>query len=276
MDRNAENEKSLSPSGVPRAVSVLALRNAVFFPRQVSPLTVGRESSIKAVDESMKDDGAIVIVAQTDGAIENPTEQDIYWVGTLAKVLKSFHLADGTRSILVQGLRRVRILSVLHAEPYLRAVVRDIEEKNETGPEIEAIAANLKSQFKKVVDLSPQLSEDQLTLILNMDEPEAVTDMISAFLPVGVEERQEILEQETLRVRGEKAMLMLSKFLQKLELGTKIQSEVQEEINKSQREYYLREQLKAIRKELGEEDENVGLNDLKKRIEDKKSSPGDD
>ncbi len=270
MDRNAENEKSLSPSPIPRAVAVLPLRNAVFFPRQVSPLTVGRESSIRAVEESLKDDGAIVIVAQTDGAIEAPTERDIYWFGTLAKVLKTFNLADGTRSVLVQGLRRVRLLSVLHAEPYVRAVVRDVAEKNAGGPEIEAIAANLKSQFKKAVELSPQLSEDQLTLILNIEEPEAIADMIAAFLPVDVGERQAILEQDDLRGRAEQVMLMLSKYLQKLELGTKIQSEVQEEISKSQREYYLREQMKAIQKELGEEDQNVGLNDLKKRIEEAK------
>ena len=270
MDRNAENEKSLSASSIPRAVSVLPLRNAVFFPRQVAPLTVGRGSSIRAVEESLKDDGAIVIVAQTDGAVENPTERDIYWVGTLAKVLKTFNLADGTRSVLVQGLRRVRLLSVLHAEPYVRAVVRDVAEKNAGGAEIDAIAANLKSQFKKAVDLSPQLTEDQLTLILNIEEPEAVADMIAAFLPVEVADRQEILEQDDLRVRAERVMLMLSKFLQKLELGTKIQSEVQEEINKSQREYYLREQMKAIRKELGEDDQNVGLNDLKKRIDEAK------
>ncbi len=267
MDRNAENEKSLSPSTVPRAIAVLPLRNAVFFPRQVTPLTVGRETSIRAVDEGLKDDGAIVIVAQTDANTESPTEKDIYWVGTLARVLKTFNLADGTRSVLVQGLRRVRLLSVLHAEPYLRAVVRDITEKNASSPDIDAIAANLKSQFKKAVDLSPQLSEEQLTLILNIEEPDAVADMIAAFLPVGVEERQEILEQDDLRARAEKVMLMLTKYLQKLELGTKIQSEVQEEINKSQREYYLREQLKAIRKELGDDDQNVGLNDLKKRIE---------
>ncbi len=270
MDRNAEMGKSLSPSSIPRAVSVLPLRNAVFFPRQVTPLTVGRETSIRAVDESLKDDGAIVIVAQTDGAVENPTERDIYWVGTLAKVLKTFNLADGTRSVLVQGLRRVRLLSVLHSDPYLRAVVRDVVEKNAGGPEIDAIAANLKSLFKKAVELSPQLSEDQLTLILNIEEPEGVADMIAAFLPVEVQERQEILEEDDLHARAERVMLILSKYLQKLELGTKIQSEVQEEINKSQREYYLREQMKAIQKELGDDDQNVGLNDLKKRIEDAK------
>ncbi|MGA9121663.1 MAG: endopeptidase La [Bacteroidota bacterium] len=272
MDRNAENEKSLSPSGVPRAVAVLPLRNAVFFPRQVTPLTVGRESSIKAVEEALKDDGAIVIVAQADGEVENPTEKDIYWVGTLAKVLKTFTLADGTRSVLVQGLRRVRLLSVLHTEPFLRGVVRDVEEKNSGGPEIEAIASNLKKEFKKAVELSPQLSEDQLTLILNMEEPDAVADMIAAFLPVSVEEKQEILELADLGVRVEKVMLVQTKFLQKLELGTKIQSEVQEEIGKSQREYYLREQMKAIQKELGEGDQNVGLSDLKKRIEEAKLS----
>jgi ATP-dependent Lon protease len=267
MDRNTENDKSLSPSSVPRAVAVLPLRNAVFFPRQVTPLTVGRESSIKAVEEALKDDGALVIVAQTDGNIENPAEKDIYWVGTLAKVLKTFTLADGTRSVLAQGLRRVQLLSVLHAEPYLRGVVRDLDESTAAGPEIEAIATNLKKEFKRAVELSPQLSEEQLTLILNMEEPEAVTDMIAAFLPVSIEEKQGVLEEPALRARMERVMLAQTKLLQNLELGTKIQSEVQEEISKSQRDYYLREQMKAIQRELGEDDQNVGLKDLKKRVE---------
>ena len=262
-----KSEATVSPSQIPRAVAILPLRNAVLFPRQVLPLSVGRETSIKAVEDAAKDDGLVAVVAQTDGAMESPTERDIYWVGTLAKILKVFTLADGSRSVLVQGLRRVRVLSILHSDPYLRAVVREVEETDGESREAKAIASNLKTQFKHAVDLSPQLSDEQLTLILNMDEHAAVADIVASSLPVAAAEKQEILETFEVRTRLDKVLTMLTKFVQNLELGTKIQSEVQEEIGKSQREYYLREQMKAIKKELGEDEGNVEVVSLKKRME---------
>ena len=260
-------ESALTVSSVPHAMPVLPLRNSVFFPHQVTPLSVGREGSIKVIEEAVRDEGLIVIVAQTDGNVEAPTEKDIYWVGTLARVLKVFTLADGTRSVLLQGLRRVQIISVLHAEPYLRAVVRDVEEKPVAGLDIEAMASNLKSQFRKAVELSPNLTEEQLSLVLSVEQADAMADMIASMIPVNVAEKQEVLESTDLRVRLEKLTLSITKLVQKLELGSKIQSEVQDGINKSQREYYLREQMKAIKKELGEEEGNVEVNELRSRID---------
>jgi len=260
-------ESALTVSSVPHAMPVLPLRNSVFFPHQVTPLSVGREGSIKVIEEAVRDEGLIVIVAQTDGNVEAPTEKDIYWVGTLARVLKVFTLADGTRSVLLQGLRRVQIISVLHAEPYLRAVVRDVEEKPVAGLDIEAMASNLKSQFRKAVELSPNLTEEQLSLVLSVEQADAMADMIASMIPVNVAEKQEVLESTDLRVRLEKLTLSITKLVQKLELGSKIQSEVQDGINKSQREYYLREQMKAIKKELGEEEGNVEVNELRARID---------
>jgi ATP-dependent Lon protease len=259
---------SMSKGAVPQAMAVLPLRNSVFFPHQVMPLSIGRESSIKVLEEALKEDGLLVIVAQTDGTVEKPTEKDIYWVGTMAKVLKVFTLADGTRSVLTQGLRRVQLFSILHSEPFLRAVVREVTEATESGMEIEAMAANLKSLFKKAVELSPNLTDEQLSIILNMESPEAVGDMVSSMIPVSVEEKQQILEILDLRKRLELITLALTKLVQKLELGSKIQSEVQDGINKTQREYYLREQMKAIKKELGEDDSTVELTELRKRIDD--------
>jgi ATP-dependent Lon protease len=256
-----------SPSAVPYALPVLTLRNSVFFPHQVQPLSVGREASLKAVEEALKEQGFVVVVTQTDGEIESPTERDIHWTGTLARILKTFTLADGTRSVLTQGLRRVGLLSVLHAAPYIRAVVRDTEETIESGVEIDAMASNLKSQFRKAVELSPHLSEEQLTTILSLEEPSVVTDLLAAMLPVGVEEKQGVLEAAGLRDRMTKLTLVMTALVQKLELGSKIQSEVQDGISKSQREFYLREQMKAIKKELGEDEGNVELNELRSRID---------
>ena len=118
----------MTKSNVPRAMVVLPLRNSVFFPQQIMPLSVGRESSIRVVEEASKDDGLVVIVSQIDGSIEKPTEQDIHWVGTLAKILKVFTLPDGTRSVLMQGMHRVQLLSILHVDPFIKAVVRESEE----------------------------------------------------------------------------------------------------------------------------------------------------
>ncbi|MBI5470955.1 MAG: endopeptidase La [Ignavibacteriae bacterium] len=260
----------MTKTKVPQAMAVLPLRNSVFFPRQVMPLSIGREVSIRGVEEGIKDDGHVVIVAQTDGTIDAPTEKDIYWVGTLAKVLKQFTLQDGTRSVLMQGIERVQIISILHTDPFIRAVVRAVDETEESGVEIDAITTNLKNLFKQATDLSPNLTEEHLSVVVNTQEPSAVIDLIGAILPVAVEEKQKILETMGLRKRLEETLLALTKLVQKLELGSKIQSEVQEGINKGQREYYLREQMKAIKKELGEDDENVEQAELRKRIDDAK------
>ena len=257
----------MTKSKVPQALPVLPLRNSVFFPRQVMPLSIGRESSIRVVEEAQKDDGLVVIVAQTDGSVEKPTEKDIYWVGTVAKILKIFTLADGKRSVLMQGLHRVQLLSILHVEPYIRAVVREPAEEIASGEEIEAMALNLKSLFRRAVELSPYLTDEQLTIILNTEQPDAVADVLSSMIQISIQEKQQILETFDMRKRLELVTVALTKLIQKLELSSKIQSEVQDGINKSQREYYLREQMKAIKKELGEEDDKVELQELRKRID---------
>lgn len=270
MAKSKKAEATLTPSGVPQAMPVLPLRNSVFFPHQVTPLSIGRESSVRAIEEAVRDEGFVVLVAQTDGSVDAPTAKDIYWVGTLAKILKVFTLGDGSRSVLMQGIRRVQLISVLHEEPYLRAVVRDLESLPAAGIEIDAMAANLKNQFRKTVELSSSLSEDQFSIVLSIEQPDAMTDMIASMIPVSVPERQEVLEALDVRTRMEKLTLSITQLLQRLELGSKIQSEVQEGINKSQREYYLREQLKAIRKELGEDEGNVEHAELRKRIDEAK------
>ncbi|MDH4070107.1 MAG: endopeptidase La [Ignavibacteria bacterium] len=270
----AENKKSEETTGtrskIPRALPVLPLRNSVFFPRQIIPLAVGREGSLKVVEEAVRDESEIVIVAQTDGAIEKPTEKDIHWVGTFARVLKVFSLPDGTKSVLVQGIRRAQLLTILHVDPFIKAVVRDPEETSASGIEVEAAVTNLKNLLSKAADLAPNLSEEQLPAVLNAQDPAVVTDMIAAMIPVDSSEKQQILECFNLTERLNLSTMVLTKFVQKLEIAGKIQSDVQDVINKSQREYVLREQMKAIRKELGEGDEGVELGEFRKKIEEAK------
>jgi len=266
MRRKKSDERS-TPSAIPRVLPVLPLRHSVFFPQQATPLSVGREGSVKAVEDAFRGEGLIVVVAQTDGAVDTPTEKDLHWTGTVARVLKVFTLADGTRSVLTEGVGRGRLLSILQSEPFLRAVVQEVPEGPSTRVEAEAIATSLKSLFKRAAELSPNLTEDQVSMILTIEDPAAIADMITSMLPVGPEEKQQILEAFSVDDRLQKVMLLLTKLVQRLELGSKIQSEVQDGITKSQREYVLREQLKAIRKELGEDEGNVEQGELRKKID---------
>ncbi len=256
----------MTKPGVPRAMPLLPLRNSVFFPHQVAPLSIGREASLLVVDEAMKDEGFVVLVAQIDPSVEKPAEKDLQWFGTLAKILKVFNLADRTKSVLMQGVSRVQVISILHAEPFLKGVIREVATDEERGMEIDALASNLKNLFSKIVALSPALSDDQLSVVLNLEDPGGIADMIASMIPAGVEEKQKILEAAGVRDRMEKLSVVLTKLLETLELGNKIQSEVKEGIDKAQREFYLREQMKAIKKELGEDEGNVELNELRKRI----------
>ena len=242
-------EKSMTSPSIPRAMPVLPLRNSVLFPHQVTPLSVGREASIQVLEEAMKEEGLLVMVAQKDGSVEKPAETDLYEVGTVAKVLKTFTLADGTRSVLAQGIGRVQLISFLQVEPTVRAVVREVEERAEEGIEIDAMVTNVKNLFKKASELSPNLGDEQLSIILNMDKPEVLADLVASMSPLSVEEKQQVLEAPEFRLRLDRLTLLLTKLVQTLELGSKIQSEVQDGINKTQREYYLREQMRAIKKE---------------------------
>ncbi len=266
MRPKKRDERSM-PTAVPRVLPVLPLRHSVFFPQQATPLSVGREGSVRAVEEALRGEGLIIVVAQTDGAVDEPTEKDLHWTGTVARVLKVFTLADGTRSVLTEGMGRGRLLSILQSEPFLRAVVQDVPEEPATGVEAEAIATSLKGLFKRAAELSPNLTGEQVSMILTVEEPAAIADMITSMLPVGPDEKQQILEAFNVDDRLQKVMLMLTKLVQRLELGSKIQSEVQDGITKSQREYVLREQLKAIRKELGEDEGNVEQSELRKKID---------
>ncbi|MBI4549254.1 MAG: endopeptidase La [Ignavibacteriae bacterium] len=251
---------------IPETYIVLPLRNTVFFPRQVLPLSVGRQKSLRVLDEVQRENLPLLIVAQREGNIENPEQRDLFTLGTVVKVLKVFNLPDGTKSVLVQGLSRARILSFIQSEPYFKAAAQEIDDKVTEDVEVDALVTAIKTVFHRVVELSPELNEDQLTLVLNIDNPGAVADTAASLVNAHTHEKQEILETLNVKDRLQKVHLMLNKIVQRLEIGSKIQSDVQAEINKSQREYVLREQLKAIQKELGEDGEGVEIKEFRERI----------
>ncbi len=253
---------------IPQVLPVLPLRNTVVFPQQIIPISVGRDKSIKLIEDVASEDKLIVLIAQKDGKVENPGIKDLYSWGTLATIMKVFRMPDGTQSVMVQGLDRVKIVKYAQEEPYFKALVQLQKEHKAGGVDIEALVGNIRSLFQKIVGLAPYLTPEHVMLVTNTDSPGRLADIITWNLNVATNEKQEILELVDLKERLEKLTYILNKELQILELGSKIQSEVQGEISKTQREYYLREQLKAIKKELGEDDDErtVEINELKKKI----------
>jgi ATP-dependent Lon protease len=270
-----ETSTESSPAGktqviVPEKYVVVPVRNTVFFPEQILPLTVGRPASLNALEEAQRRQSPILVLAQRDGNVNDPKEKDLYLTGTIARVLKLFNLPDGTKNAVLQGICRARVVTFSQFEPFTTAVAMRLTDDREEGMEIDALATTVKKVFQKVVELSPDLTEEQYAIVLNIEQPGAVADIITSFLHLSVQEKQGILETLNVKDRLRLVHLTLSKIEQRLELGSKIQSDVQQEINKNQREYVLREQMKAIQKELGEEDGNVDLKEFRKRIEDAK------
>ena len=246
---------------------IMPLRNTVVFPHQVIPLAVGRQRSLNLLKFMDEENRIIGLVAQKDGNIEEPKIEDQYEWGTAAMVLKKFKMPDGSEQLIVQGMYRIQILNYSKQDPHFEATVLTAHETVQRNVEIEALINNLKMLFQKIVDLSPYLTSEHRVMVLNTEDPAKLTDIIASQINFTVSEKQEILEIIDIKTRLERVHYLLNKELQVLELGSKIQSEVQGELNKTQRHYYLREQLKAIKKELGEfEDESTEIEELRQKL----------
>ena len=254
---------------IPEVLPILPLRNTVLFPQQVIPISIGREKSVSLISKVSETNKLIGVVAQRDGSIEHPESTDLYAWGTLAAVLKVFDMPDGSKSAIIQGLHRIKLITFLEEEPYIKAAVQQISDDETTSDlEIEAMAVNVRSVFQDIVEIAPYLSMEHTSLLANIDEPGKLVDRAISVLNIRTSEKQIILEEVSIRRRLEESIIILNKELQRLQLGEKIQTEVQGEINKTQREYFLREQLKAIKKELGEEDDiALELKELKEKLD---------
>src|SRR6202521_2750373 len=242
---------------VPPELPVLPVRDTVLFPGGVLPLTVGRESSLALLNSLQGEDRLLAVVAQLDPRVEDPTEVDLHRVGTMAKLHKTVKMPNGNLVVFVEGLERIRITSVVSIKPFLRANVEPVT--NLIGPrdtELSALERNARELFRDVVARSPQLSDDLQTVVMNIEDPVRLADFIAANLSLSTLIRQELLETADVRKRMETLVRELSKEIEVLELRNKIQEQVQEQVSQSQREYLLREQMKAIQKELGESDDS--------------------
>ncbi len=262
----------IDPAELPKKVAIMPLRSTVVYPRQVIPLSVGREKSLKLVEHALDNDKIIGLVTQIDGTVEEPQKNEIFKFGTIALILKVLKFPDQTQHIVVQGLYRMKINRIVSVDPYFAGSIKTIEEQNLTDNDtVLAMISNLRGMFQKAVDLAPYLSPEQGLIIANTEEPGRVADIISSSLNISTQEKQDILETVNLEHRLEKVTRLLVKEINVLELGNKIQSKIMGEINKSQREYFLREQMKAIQKELGESDERtVEVQELTDKIDSSK------
>jgi len=252
-------------------MQIMPLRNTVVFPHQVVPLAVGREKSLNLLRYIDDENKIIGLVSQKDGSIEEPGENDLFDWGTAAMILKKFKMPDGSEQLIVQGMYRIKILSYSQQDPYFEATVIPAQETTIDSVEVDALVNNLKMLFQKIVDLSPYLTSEHRVMVLNTEDPAKLSDIIASQINFSVNDMQEILEIVDVKKRLERVHYLLNKEMQVLELGSKIQNEVQGELNKTQRQFYLREQLKAIKKELGEyEDESTEIEDLRQKLEETK------
>jgi ATP-dependent Lon protease len=259
------------PLVIPAELPVLPLRDTVLFPNSFMPLAVAREASVRLIDEATTSGRMIGVFTQREASVEEPAQDDLYAIGTATHVHKMFKLPDGSLRLIVQGLARIRLDRLTQSRPYLKAAVTMAPEdlREEDHLEIDALQRNIKSNFQQVVSLSPLLSDDLQALAANITDPGKLADFIASSLAtIGTAVKQEVLATLDIRARMDALNRILIKELEVLELGSKIQSQVQSEVGKNQREYFLREQLKAIQKELGEGDEQAKeIEELRVKIE---------
>jgi ATP-dependent Lon protease len=266
-----EDASTIERPDIPDEMPVLPLRDTVLFPNSFMPLAVAREASVRLIDEATTAGRMIGVFTQREATVEEPGQDDLYPIGTATHIHKMFKLPDGSLRLIVQGLSRVRLDRIVQTHPYLRGAVSLADEvlRDEDHLEIDALQRNIKSNFQQVVSLSPLLSDDLQALAGNITDPGKLADFIASSLTtIGTPVKQEVLETLDIRARMDSLNRLLIKELEVLELGSKIQSQVQSEVGKNQREYFLREQLKAIQKELGEGDEQAKeIDELRAKID---------
>jgi ATP-dependent Lon protease len=266
-----ELSTSERPIAVPDELPILPLRDTVLYPNSFMPLAVARESSVRLIDEAISGGKLIGVFTQRDASVEEPQQEDLYNVGTASHIHKMFKLPDGSLRLIVQGLARLTLEHVTETRPYLRARVSPAVEALLEADRLEtdALLRNIKTNFQQVVSLSPLLSDDLQTLAANITEPGRLADFIASSLTtIATPVKQEVLETLDVRARMDALNRILIKELEVLELGSKIQSQVQSEVGKNQREYFLREQMKAIQKELGEgDDQTREIEELQQKID---------
>jgi ATP-dependent Lon protease len=261
-------EAGRSAEPLPDSLPILPLRETVTYPDTLTPLAVGQERSINLVNDVLSGNRMLAMVASKDPELDAPGPDDLYDVGVAGTVARMMKVPDGTLRILVQGSERIRILDYVTEQPYLVARIEEIPDELEPSTELEALTRNVQSTFTQIIEAIPYLPEELQLAVANLDEPSALSHLIAGALRISTEEKQELLETTDVTRRLRRLSEILTRELEVVQLGSKIQSQVESEIDKGQREYFLRQQMKAIQEELGEGDEQQAeINELRQRIE---------
>ncbi|MBP1995949.1 endopeptidase La [Paenibacillus eucommiae] len=250
-----------------RRLPLLPLRGLLVYPSMVLHLDVGREKSVKALERAMVDDSMILLCSQSEMNIEEPSKEDIYLIGTIAKVRQMLKLPNGTIRVLVEGVLRAEIIEFVNNEEYYEVNVKELPEQEVTDSEIDALMRTVLSQFENYINLSKKVTPETLAAVSDIDEPGRLADVICSHLPLKIKDKQDILETVDVRERLEKMLSILNNEREVLELERKISQRVKKQMEKTQKEYYLREQMKAIQKELGDKEGRAGeVDDLRSQL----------
>jgi ATP-dependent Lon protease len=265
------SDDDLSGVVIPPELAILPLRGVVIFPSAIVPLLISRGSSLKLVEDCRKGDNLLGLATQKNPDDENPAAHALYSRGCAGRILKMLKYPDGSVRILVQGVKRIEIRDYLQYEPYFRARVAQLQDSFVPSKDLDALQAHMVSQFAKFVSMVPYLPDELQGVVMNIKDPGRVSDLIASNLNISVDEKQDLLNTVEVRTRLEKLSSILNREIELVELGNKIQSQVQSELNKNQKEFYLRQQMRAIQKELGENDSRSNeIEDLRKKIEEAK------
>ncbi len=265
LSREADSQETIPES---LNLPVMPLKDTVIFPDTLLPLAVGQPRSVQLIDDILRGDKQVVLAAAKSPDIETPMPDDVHQVGVLASIQKMIKAPDGTLRIIAQGIRRVTIVKYTAEEPYLRADVSDLPDVVEEGTELEALQRNLVSVYTRIIQLVPNLPDELEMAAANIEDPSALGYFIASTMRLKTEDKQELLEEVEVSKRLRRLTGFMNRELEVLELGSKIQDQVQSEMDKNQREYFLRQQLKAIQDELGEGDETQAeTNELRDRLD---------
>lgn len=256
---------------IPDEIALLPLRNTVLFPGVVLPITVGRDKSIKAVQEAYKADKLIAVVAQKDSTVEDPAVTDLESIGTVARIVKQIRMPDGGTTVIIQGKSRIRIEAITMEEPYFRARIQKLEEEpSPAAADFDAYVANIKDLATEIIQLSPNIPSEASIILRNIENPAFLIHFVSSNLNTSIREKQQLLEINGIRERADMLMQLLQKELQFAELKNKVTTKTRTELDKQQREYFLQQQLKSIKEELGGDSNVQEVKEMQKKAEQKK------
>ena len=274
LDAHIEEAGKADKIKIPSEMPVLPVRDTVVFPSMVAALSVSTERDLKLLNHVLAGNRFLSLVAQKDKEAKVVKQSDLYNYATAAVVLQMLRMPDNSAKMLVQGIRRIRIDEYTQTDPYFKAKVTILEDTIQNDMETEALSRNAADQFVRMISMAPSLPEELKIAIVNIDSPSRLADMIASHLNVSIAEKQQVLEAIDVKVRLQKVTALITSEMEVLEMATKIQSQVKSEMGKGQKEYYLRQQLKAIQEELGEGDERtIEIKELTKKIEEAKLPP---